>query len=340
MTFEELQQQGYDITKREYMAGREAVVRSLRESLDDIRSRIRKLYDKLENVSPENYFNEAVKYRRLASLEKQVTKAYQKAARSVGRTVEGHAKVGIANNYYRQQFALKLGSSLTDANMSFAVLPDEVIQASVYGTESIWRNRFGTPADYQPRSGALLRAVLADNRDADLRKLRQAITQSLTRGEPYREAARRVKDVLDTSASNAMRIIRTEGHRNAVAGQLAAKRHAQEEGVEARRRIVSVMDSRTRPQSARVDGRRENEDGMFEYPGGLLVRAPGNSGVAGYDINDRETVVMDIPGVEPNVRRARDPVTGETDIISYRNFDTWAREQGLTRNRYGQIMEA
>lgn len=340
MTFEELQRRGYELTRAEYMAGRGEMLRVLRRSLDDIRGEIRKLYDTLEDVSSDELFNEAVKYNRLSQLEQQVGELYRRSAREAGRNIEGHAKTAIANSYYRQQFATQFGLSVSDANMAFAVLSDDVIEASVFGTQEVWRNRFGVPSDYVPKSGALLRAVLDDNRQADVRRLRRAITASLTQGESYTKASRRVKNILDTSASNAVRIIRTEGHRNALAGQLALKRHAQEEGVEARRRIVAVMDDRTRPQSARVDGRVENEDGYFEYPGGMLVRSPGNSGVAGWDINDRESVVMDVPGVEPTIRRGRNPATGENEIMSYRSFDQWAREHGLTRNRYGQIMES
>jgi len=224
--------------------------------------------------------------------------------------------------------------------MAFAVLSEDVIEASVYGTQEVWRNRFGVPSDYIPKSGALLRSILDDNRQADVRRLRRAITASLTQGESYTKAARRVKDILDTSASNAIRIMRTEGHRNALAGQYALKRHAQEEGVDARRRIVAVMDDRTRPQSAQVDGEVENENGLFEYPGGVMVRTPGNSGVARWDINDRESTVMDIEGVEPTVRRGRNPATGENEIMSFRGFEEWRREHNLTKNRYGQIMES
>jgi len=99
-----------------------------------------------------------------------------------------------------------------------------------------------------------------------------------------------------------------------------------------------VIGDRTRPQSAQVDGRMENDDGFFKYPGGALVKIPGNSGVPGWDINDRESVINIIDGVPPTTRRARDPVTGETDIISFRSFDEWAKENGLTRNRYGQLL--
>jgi hypothetical protein len=102
--------------------------------------------------------------------------------------------------------------------------------------------------------------------------------------------------------------------------------------------VVAVLDDRTRPQSAQVDGEYENEDGFFEYPGGVLVRVPGNSGVAAWDINDREVVVDEVEGLEPETRRVRNPETGRNEVISWRNFRTWAQENGLKRNAYGQYL--
>jgi hypothetical protein len=339
MTFEQLQERGFDLTKADYMRGQRDVVRAYRDALTAARKRIRGLYDKLQGVSPENYFNEAVKFRRLQTLETQLIAAYRDAARAAGTTIEASAKVAISNSYYRQQYANILGSSLIEAKITVPVLSTEVIETSVYGTQALWQNRFGRAADYAPKSGALLKAILDKNRTADVDRVRRAITQSITLGEPYTKAAGRVKNILDSSASDAVRIMRTEGHRNATSGQYAAKQSAAADGVPTRRQIVSVLDDRTRPQSAIVDGQVEDEDGFFTYPGGVLVKIPGNSGRGEWDINDRESVIMVIDGVEPTARRARNPVTGKNEIISWQGFDDWAKSEGLTRNRYGQIME-
>jgi uncharacterized protein with gpF-like domain len=341
MTLKELQDQGYDITRKEYMALHSRVTKELKDALDESRRRLRKLYDKLDSVKPEDYYVTAVKYDRLANLEKDLIKAYNKAARRSGTVMKNAAEVAISNAYYRQQFAAVLGTSvLDDVNLVFTVLDENAVKASVYGTATKIRDKFGNVGDYVAKSGTLLEAVLDKNRQADVDKIRTAVTQALTQGEGYRKASGRIKRVLDTTATNAERIMRTEGHRNQMSGQFAMTQQAREQGVEMRRQIVSVLDARTRPQSAQVDGRVENAEGYFEYPGGVRVRIPGNSGIAGWDINDRESVINLIDGVEPTTRRARDPVTGETDIISFRSFDEWAKENGLTRNTYGQLVSS
>jgi AraC-like DNA-binding protein len=337
LTLRELQDQGYNITRREYMALHGRVTQELKTALDESRRKLRKLYDKLDSVKPEDYYVTAVKFNRLTRLQDDLIRAYNAAARRSGTVIQNAAEVAISNAYYRQQFAMVLGTSVLDnVDMVFTVLPSEVIEASVYGTATKIRERFGKASDYIPQSGTFLERVLDRNRQADVDKIRTAVTQALTLGEGYQKAARRVKDILDTTATNAERIIRTEGHRNQVAGQYAMTQEARAQGVEVTRRIESVLDDRTRPQSVQVDGRYENDEGYFEYPGGALVKMPGNSGVAGWDINDREAVIDIIEGVEPTVRRARDPVTGETEIISYRSFNEWAAGNGLRKNRYGQ----
>lgn len=337
MTLNELQEQGYDITRKEYMALHRRVTEELRNALDESRRQLRRLYDSLDSVKPEDYYVTAVRLNRLTQLQNGLIEAYNQAARRSGDVIRNASELAISNAFYRQQFAMVLGTSvLEDVNMTFATLPRDVIEASVYGTATQIRDRYGVASDYIPKSGTLLEAVLDRNRAADVDKIRTAVTQALTLGEGYQKAARRIKTILDTTATNAERIIRTEGHRNQTAGQYAMTMEARAQGVPVRRRISSVLDSRTRPQSVQVDGKYENDDGLFEYPGGALVRVPGNSGVAGWDINDREAVIDVIEGVEPTVRRVRNPVTGETDIISWASFDEWARAEGLRKNEYGQ----
>jgi len=98
------------------------------------------------------------------------------------------------------------------------------------------------------------------------------------------------------------------------------------------------LDDRTRPQSAQVDGQLEDENGQFTYPGGVKVTVPGNSGVPAWDINDRERTIDVVEGFEPESRRARDPVTGENEVIGFDRFEAWAESKGLRQNRYGQYV--
>jgi len=138
-------------------------------------------------------------------------------------------------------------------------------------------------------------------------KIKNTLTQELNKGTSYIKTAKMVKnqfakfEVINKQTrvsgglADALRIVRTETHRALNEGKWSAselaKKSANRIGYEIRRQIVSIIDSKTRNQSIEVNGRFENKQGYFEYPGGVFVSVPGNSGVAAWDINDRETWV-------------------------------------------------
>ena len=347
MTFEEINKNAYDLTQSEVKKVRSQMVDDYNRALKDINKQIRKVYNEtLSGVAPERYFAVMTKYNRLKNLRDSIQKAYMKSARDAGRKIEAAAKLAISNLYYRHMYALNWSAEAQDV---FVVLNEKVIQVSVYGTPEIWqeiRERklreiervFGELREYQPQSGTLLEELIKKRRPQVLSDIESNIRQGLIKGEGVQKVSRRIRDVMGTDINNAERIVRTESHRNMLAGNFAMTEAARSEGVDVRREIASVLDDRTRRQSAQVDGLKENEEGYFIYPGGVRVRIPGNSGIARYDVNDRESVVNRVPGIEPNTRRARDPVTGENEIISFKSFDEWAKSKGLRRNRYGEII--
>lgn len=339
MTYQEANKSAYNLTAREMGKVEDMMVDDYNTALKEINRKLRKVYNEiLDGVKPDRYYAVMTKYNRLKNLNKEIQSAYMKHARAAGRKIEASSKLAISNAYYRNMYLIEWSGKEI-----FTVLPDEVIKASVYGTPQEWERiakRFGDQEKYLPQSGTLLDELIKKRRPQVLSDIEGGIRQSLIQGEGYRKTARKIRDVMGTDINNALRITRTEGHRNMMQGSYAASQRAKSQGVDITRQIVSVLDDRTRPQSAQVDGLKENEDGVFIYPGGVEVAVPGNSGVAKWDIHDRESVINLVDDIEPTTRRARDPVTGETDIISFRRFDEWAKENGLTRNRYGQLLSS
>lgn len=338
MTFEEIQKSAYTLTEREVKAISRQMAADYGAAIKVIDKELNKLYLKtLSGIKPENYFAIASKYDRLEKMLVKLEKEYLIAARAAGRKIEQAAELSLSNLYYRQMYAVNW---IPEASSVFVALNPKVLEAAVYGQAVAWDNlvkRYGDRADYMPQAGTLLEELIKKRRPQVLADIRSNIRQGLIQGKGYRETARKVRDVMGTDLNNALRIVRTESNRNMNIGNLAMNRTAKDAGVDVKRQIVSVLDDRTRPQSAQVDGLQENEDGYFEYPGGVLVRTPGNSGIARWDINDRESVINIVGGVQPTVRRARNPVSGETDLISWGNFDDWRRENGLSKNKYDQL---
>jgi hypothetical protein len=251
----------------------------------------------------------------------------------------------MSNTYYANQYALNRGVATAQGlALSFDRLPTELIELAVTSTPEAWARigqevagKFGDVPAYAAKHGTLA-DMLQNRRVQDLRRVQETVVQAIIQGRNATQAARDLDRALSITRNNAERILRTETHRVQSAGHYAASESAKANGARIRRRVIAVLDDRTRPQSAQVDGQYENEDGFFEYPGGVLVRVPGNSGVAAWDINDREVVVDEVEGLEPETRRVRNPRTGRNEVISWRNFRTWAQENGLKQNAYGQYL--
>lgn len=338
MTFQELQKSAYTFTEREVKAVSKQMVDDYKVAIEAVDKELNKLYlETLSGVKPENYFAVASKYDRLENLLTRFEKQYLDAARRAGRKIKQAAELSLSNLYYRHMYAINWSPA---ADNVFVALNPKVIEAAVYGQAAAWDElvrRYGEREAYLPESGTLLNELIKKRRPQVLSDIRANIRQGLIQGHCYKKTARKVRDTLNTDINKALRIVRTESNRNMNIGNLAINRVAKDEGVDVQRQIVSVLDDRTRPQSAQVDGLVENEQGYFVYPNGTLVRTPGNSGVARWDINDRESVINIVEGIQPTVRRARNPDTGKTDLISWGSFDDWRKSHGLKKNRYGQF---
>lgn len=345
MTLERFQEAAdEDIDKQVRRFNRE-LTRHYATARDEIQQELEKLYTRIfDGVDPSDYYAEAMKYDRLSKLQGQVRKAFLRAARRGGTSVREAAQLAMSNSYYMNQYAVSTAvGEAQGVKLRFSRLPEEVVELAVSGAsdrfaelERKYKDRLGSMDNYVPSSGSTLKDVLLSRRDADLKRIQDTVVQSLIQGK---SASKSVKDLtrsMAISRNNAQRIIRTETHRTRSLGHFAASETAKAEGARVRRQIVSVLDNRTRPQSAQVDGQYEDEDGFFTYPGGVKVRVPGNSGVPGWDINDRERTIDVVEGWEPETRRARNPATGKNEVIGMKSFEEWADEVGLKRNKHGE----
>lgn len=344
MTFEELTLQAQLLTQEEVDALSADVVRIYQRAQREAAQELQTVYaERLSGVEPENYLNELAKRDRLGKLVKKEQHIYREAEREARPIIKAAAALAISNTYYRSVFALSYIQPF------FTPLPQPVIQASVFSkigaiTDLSARQRerivdiYGDLRKYYPKSGTELNKILSGKLSQYTDDVERVIRASVLNGDSYEKSARALSRVLEIDKNRAMKIIRTESHRNIMQGMYASTKAAQDAGLDAKRQIQAVRDNRTRPQSVAVDGQIENADGTFTYPGGVLVTVPGNSGVAGWDINDRERVILSVDGVDPELMRARDPATGETDIMSYKSFSDWAKDNGLTKNKYGQLV--
>lgn len=62
---------------------------------------------------------------------------------------------------------------------------------------------------------------------------------------------------------------------------------------------------------------------------GMQAMYPGGFGSPDMDINCRCTVRAEIEGMEPDLRRARDPETGKNIVIGNTTYEDWAKGKGI-----------
>lgn len=355
MTLSEMGQSGYSQTEKEIKQFYTKVAQEYKTSLDAIRKDLRDLYDKimgdmspaevakLLKEQPAAFYAASTKFDRLTGLQKKVQTEFIKASIAAGNTTVEASKLAITNNYYAQQFGVSFASPV---NLSFTVLNPAVIEISVLGTPKVYQgivksvkehaeDKFGDLLKYQPQHGSLTETIL-NARKAQLAKIQSSITQGLIQGKSYTQTAKDVKKVMDNTASQALRIVRTESARNMNAGAYASHMQAKNQGLDLKRQILSVLDDRTRQQSQQVDTDIEDDEGYFHYPGGVLVTFPGNSGVARFDINDRETTIEIIEGESPDERIGRNPLSGVNETMTFKDYPSWMESKGFTQNKTGR----
>lgn len=343
MTFKDAQLKGYDITEKEYNILIKEINNAYDDAFKNITRELEKIYTKiLGDIDPDDYRNEMIKYNRLDKLQKEIFKLYQQGAIKAGSIQKEASKLAISNLYYRDLF-------LTNyvAKEIYTVLSPAVIEVSVLGTNEIWKRitktaqakiekSFGSLSKYQPQYGTLT-DLLKGHRVDDLEKLRKTLLQAMIQGDSFSKTAKRIEGIADITKSNALRIARTEGIRNLNAGNYANTEYARSQGIKSTRVWDATLDMRTRQPHANLDGKPENKNGEWCI-GGDCASNVGQFSDASNNIGCRCTIRNDIDGISPELRRARDPVTGRTDIIGFTSFNEWAKSNDLKYNKSGRLV--
>lgn len=349
-------------TAAQNLARRE-ITAAYREARDAIQAEIDRLYARvLSSAEPQDFWRLTVQTQRWAALDQQIADAMRKAGEVVSEVVPGVSRAAMANSYYYQQYALNVAGAVGQGlATSFNTLPEQIIELAVFNLPERLNELSATVAarfdatGLTPKYPGTLTRLLSDRNNEAIQRVRQTVQQTLIQGRGIDRMARNLTREIATTRNFAERIIRTETHRLRNMGHYAATQSARADGVEITREIRAVRDDRTRAQSIEVDGLRENADGVFIYPGGVPVAMPGNSGVAGWDINDRELVLDIVPGLEPDAQRVRRPgeatraqaarlrdegmpVPGESYVTGWSNFNRWAETHNLYQNRYGELI--
>lgn len=187
---------------------------------------------------------------------------------------------------------------------------------------------------YYPEKRAVKRGI-------DLKWGKQQITKSVTSGilqgksvgKIATDLQSRIKDMNRTSAIRAARTAVT-GAQNA--GRMDSYVQAEKMGIEIQKEWLATLDSRTRHSHAMLDREKVDVDKKFSNK----CRFPGDPQGPSWEVhNCRCTVIAAVKGVDTSdaQRRARDPITGQSELISNMNYQQWY--EWKQRQRFGDLLD-
>lgn len=348
-TFQEIQNEALDITYKEVKVHADKMMSYYREAQRQVQARIERLYKLMEDqdISPENYATFVYQSNRLKALNQEIDKIYNNYASKAGLEIERASRISLTNQYYRNQYSLSWFTPMAtpSVNLNFVLIDPLAVEMSVYGTTNAWKairdnTRKNALRGILPQKGKpTIKQLLFDNKRMELKRIKNRITDGIISGRSFGQMEQTIRGVFNSSINNGLRVVRTETVRNTNAADYLTAQDAKKQGVEGRRMWLAVLDSRTRSQSASMDGQMEDDKGLFHYPNGAVSRYPGGSGVPQYDINERCTTTFNINGVGPKLRRGRNPVTGKNEVSKMEDFKTWAKRHGLEKNQYGEYYQ-
>ena len=344
-TFDGLQLQGRNLTIIDMRKNANVMLKHYDTAFKQIDVKIKKSYASiLKEIDPEKYFDEMQKFRRLLSLQDSIAEQMIDLYKSSDQLILNNSLIASSNQYYRRQYALGWFAPRGGVILPFTIIDPAAVQLSVFSTKVKWdalknierkkKLQGLVPEGDRPT----LRQLMRSNNKKAITAIKNTLTQGFIQGKGYSAMSKDLKKMFEGAKSNSMRILRTEGNRVMNGSDFLAYQDAKQNGMGGNREILSTLDVRTRAQSATVSGRKDNSEGFFTYPGGILVAYPGNSGVAKWDINDRETTITILDGVSGELRRGRNPLTGKNEIASYRGFNDWANKNGVVKNKFGQYV--
>jgi len=258
------------------------VVRNYRAALEDIRAELARLYDRyaVEGVLTHA---EMSKFNRLKGLDKFIRETMNPVFKENRKLTNKLQKVEYEEGFYRTAWAIDRD---TGAALKWGILrPESVVSAVANPMKDIALKRLTTNS---------------------LLSIRSTVTQGLIRGDSFPKMARNLRRSINSTASDNMRIVRTEGNRAQNQGIQETYRYAEEElDIDLVEFWDAILDSRVRDSHARLEGQPKNEEHNGWFLGGVWAAGPGQSGVASEDINCRCRVRAEVKDFPPTVKGER-----------------------------------
>lgn len=187
---------------------------------------------------------------------------------------------------------------------------------------------------YYPPKRALKRGI---DLDYGKKQITASITSSILQGKSISRIADDMQQRMESmNRASAIRTARTSVTAAQNAGRMDSYAAAEKMGIKLKKEWLATLDGRTRHAHAMLDGQTAETDKPFHVDG-YEIMYPGDTSAPGYLVyNCRCTLIAaldDAPKAPNPLRRARDPETGKSILVSdmtYAQWESWKKSE----NRY------
>lgn len=177
---------------------------------------------------------------------------------------------------------------------------------------------------YYPPKRALKRGI---DLEYGKKQITKSVTSSILQGKSIKHMADDLQKRITTMSRNsAIRTARTAVTGAQNAGRMDSYAAAEKMGLKLKKEWLATLDARTRHSHAMLDGEQVAQDKKFSNG----CRFPGDPQGPPWEIyNCRCTLIAAVEGVDTASaqRRARNPVTGETELIQNMTYQEWVRSK-------------
>lgn len=177
---------------------------------------------------------------------------------------------------------------------------------------------------YYPPKRALKRGI---DLDYGKKQITASITSSILQGKGIDKISSDLQNrIQGMSLASAIRTARTATTAAQNAGRMDSYHAAEGMGIKLKKEWLATLDGRTRHAHAMLDGQTAETDKPFHVDG-YEIMYPGDTSAPGYLVyNCRCTLIAafdDVPKASNPLRRARDPETGKSILISDMTYAQW-----------------
>lgn len=189
---------------------------------------------------------------------------------------------------------------------------------------------------YYPPKRALKRGI---DLDYGKKQITASITSSILQGKGIDKISSDLQNRMQgMSLASAIRTARTATTAAQNAGRMDSYHAAEGMGIKLKKEWLATLDGRTRHAHAMLDGQTAETDKPFHVDG-YEIMYPGDASAPGYLVyNCRCTLIAalaDAPKAPNPLRRARDPETGKSILVSdmtYAQWESWKAGAAQQRN--------